>query len=172
SPCADTLPALLALNAHVEAQSARGARRIPAENFLARPYVTALAPDEMVAGVGFKPLPPEAGSAFVKLGRRDALSISRGTVAAVLERDNGVVRRAQVAAGSVAATPCRLRPVEAVLEGRTLTASILKEAGAVLVTEMIRLAGRRWSTPYKERVMPALLRRALQAAWEGAAARA
>jgi len=100
--------------------------------------------------------------AFVKLGRRNALSIARMSIAVVLRRDGrGALADVRVAAGSVAPAPRRFAAVEASLRGRAPDGQLFADAGRILAQEMIRLTGRRWSTPYKEPVVAALLARTL-----------
>jgi len=166
SPCADTLPALLACDALFALRSPRGGRTLPAGDFLRAPYETALAPDELLAGIRVGCLPPGGGSGFVKLGRRSACSISRMSVAVVLRRgEGGRIAEARVAAGAVAPVPVRFVRVEALLAGSEMSPALRGEAGAALAREMIAASGVRWSTPYKEPVVAALLGRALEEAW-------
>jgi CO/xanthine dehydrogenase FAD-binding subunit len=168
SPCADTLPALIALRAVLVLRSARGTRRVPVEEAVVAPHRSALAGDEILTDIHVSPLPPGAGSAFVKLGRRNALSVSRMSVAAVVERSSGgALRAVRISAGSVTPVPRRFPEVERILEGQLPSPELYREAGEALAREMIRASGRRWSTPYKEPVVQVLLRRALQRAVAG-----
>jgi CO/xanthine dehydrogenase FAD-binding subunit len=165
SSCADTAPPLVALGAELTLRSVRGERRLLLEEALLAPYRTALADDELLTDIRFPALPAGTGSAFVKLGRRNALSISRMSVAAIAGRGEGErLAGVRIAAGSVVPVVRRFREVEARLEGFTPVPERLEEAGRAMAEEMVRLAGRRWSTPYKEPVVAALLRRAVQRA--------
>jgi xanthine dehydrogenase FAD-binding subunit len=162
SPCADTAPPLIALGATLVLRSHHATRRLPLEEAILAPYRTAIADDEILEAICFAPLPEGTRSAFIKLGRRNALSISRTSIAVVVRVDGGgALREVRVAGGSVAPTPRRFRSVEAVLEGNVPTTGLLEAAGQEMVDEMIRITGRRWSTPYKEPVVASLLRRAL-----------
>jgi len=166
APCADTLPPLLALEAILEVQATSGQRCIPVQDLVQGPYETSLRPDELLIRISCPALPPCSGSAFIKLGRRRALSISRGSLAVVLTADDaGRLRRVRLAAGSVLATPCRFEAVEQQLLGATLQERTIAGAAELFAQEMVRRGGRRWSTPYKEAALPALVRRALRAAW-------
>ncbi len=179
SSCADTLPPLLALGADLVLCSARGARTIGLDGALLAPYRTAAEPDEILTEIRFRALPEAAGSSFHKLGRRNALSISRMSIAAVVRTAGGsvgrdfeacdsgagdVITEVRLAAGSVLPVPARFPEVERFLCGKPASSSLFEEAGRLVAGEMIRIAGRRWSTPYKEPVVAALVRRALEAA--------
>ncbi|GAG44948.1 unnamed protein product, partial [marine sediment metagenome] len=101
SACADTIPPLITLGAQLAIHSVRGKRHLPLEDAIPAPYETVLADDEILTEISFPSLPIGAGSAFVKLGRRKALSISRMSIAVALERDHsGNLRRVRIAAGS------------------------------------------------------------------------
>jgi CO/xanthine dehydrogenase FAD-binding subunit len=166
--CADTAPPLLALGAVLTLRSARGARELPLSEFLVAPHTTAIAADELLTDVRC-PLPaPGSAMAFAKLGRRGALSISRLSIAVVLRRDRrGALGDVRLAAGSVAPAPRRFPAVESFLQGRVPEPGLFADAGRLLSQEMIRLTGRRWSTPYKEPVVAALLERTLAEAVGG-----
>lgn len=162
SACADSVPPLIALGATVVLQSERGPREIRLSELITAPYRTVIEPDELLTHIRFFRPAPGTGSAFVKLGRRNALSVSRMSVAVLLTLDEDErVIDPRVAAGSVAPVPRRFGKVEESLAGRAWSESLAEEAGALLAEEMIENSGRRWSTPYKEPAVAALLRRAL-----------
>lgn len=156
SPCADTVPPLVALGAEATLRSVRGSRTVRVEEAVVAPYRTVLADDEILTDIHFAPIADGVGSAFVKLGRRNALSVSRMSVAVIL--GTGIVR---IAAGSVLPTVRRFPEVEGFLDGKAPAAELFDAAGSLLAAEMIRISGRRWSTPYKEPVVAVLLKRAL-----------
>lgn len=163
--CADTLTPLMALDAEVDLRSESGVRCLALADAIKGGNKTALAPGEILTHVRFRPPPPHARTSFVKLGRRKALSISRMTMAVILQRDaDGHLIGARVAAGSVAPTARRFPTIEDHLNGKAPTPALYIDAGNTLAAEMIAITGRRWSTPYKEPVVAALLRRALERA--------
>jgi CO/xanthine dehydrogenase FAD-binding subunit len=167
SPCADTLPPLLALESVLTLCSARGTRLVPLNEAILAPYQTVLQEDEILTAISFTALADRAASAYCKLGRRNALSISRMSVAVVLSREsNGRLSDVRIAAGSVAPSPRRFPEVERLLLDQVPSDALIEAAGAELAAAMIRITGRRWSTPYKEPVVAALTRRALRRALE------
>ena len=102
SPCADTVPALIALGAQLTLRSAERIRRVAMMDFIQKPYQTVLEDDEVLDSIEFTSLPAGARSAFVKLGRRNALSISRMSVAVVLvEGPDDGLEEVRIATGSV-----------------------------------------------------------------------
>lgn len=170
SPAADPVPVLVALDAVLRLRSAQGVREIPLTELYVKPYQTKIAPDELVTEVSFRKLPRTAKSAFIKLGRRNALAIARMNVAVILDQDEaGIVRDVRIAPGSTMPIPGRCSAAEAVLLGQTLTEEQIVIAGAKVSEEMIAKTGYRWSTEYKKPVIETLTKRAIREAWEGQA---
>jgi CO/xanthine dehydrogenase FAD-binding subunit len=168
--CADTIPPLVALGAEVTLRSASGARQVRLAELFARPYQTTAAPGELLTGIRFAALPGDARSAFLKLGRRNALSISRLSVAAVVRLGNdGRIAEARIVPGAAFPTWQRVLSAEALLLGERPSPKVFAAAGAEVSREMIRQTGRRWSTEYKEPVIAVLVRRALEACTPAAA---
>ncbi len=161
--CADTVPPLVALGARLTLRSFRGERVVGIEGFFEKPYRSIARDDEVLTMIQFRPAPANARSVFVKLGRRNAVSIARLSVAALVARDSrGIITNARLVPG--AATPVwrRFREVEEVLVGMKPSASLFAEAGRMASVAMVEQTGRRWSTEYKEPVLAVLVRRALE----------
>jgi carbon-monoxide dehydrogenase medium subunit/xanthine dehydrogenase FAD-binding subunit len=171
SACADTVPPLLALEASVTLRSERGERAVPLADMILSPYRTVIEPDELLTHIRFDVPGDGAVSSFIKLGRRNALAVSRMSVAVVARRDGDqALSDVRVAAGSVAPKPQRFAAVEELLSGQQAAPELFAAAGRRLAKEMIQITGRRWSTPYKEPVVSALLERALAMALGDASA--
>lgn len=162
SPAADTVPALIALEAAATLVSSQGERQVPVADLLAGPNRTSLAPGEIITALRFKKLPPSAGSAFLKLGRRQTLSIARLNIAVVLDRDeNSRITAARIVPGAALPVASRVPAAETVLVGSVVSEELARRAGEKVGEEMLRLSGRRWSTEYKLPVIVALARRAI-----------
>lgn len=160
--CADTVPALLALGARLTLASTEGTREMAIADFFDKPYHTHARRDELLTAITFPALARSARGAFLKLGRRNALSIARISVAAVIGRDpSGVITDARIVPGSALPVWRRLDAVEATLIGQRPTAELLAAAGDAVSAAMIEATGRRWSTEYKEPVLAVMVRRAL-----------
>ena len=161
--CADTVPPLIALGATVTLQSKGGRRELALADLFVKPYQTKAKPDELLTAIRFPKLPPGARSAFIKLGRRNALSISRMSVAAVLQiGSDGRIAEARIVPGAAFPTWKRVPEAEQMLVGQKPAAKLFAAAGQKVSEEMIKATGRRWSTEYKEPVIAVLVRRALE----------
>jgi len=123
SPIGDSAPVLLTLDASVVLASAAGERTVPLSDFFMGYRQTVLRPDEVMREVV---VPRFDGrltrrADFLKVSKRRELDISivAGAFCADLDAA-GIVRRARIAYGGVAAMPGRARKAEAALVGRTL----------------------------------------------------
>jgi xanthine dehydrogenase iron-sulfur cluster and FAD-binding subunit A len=161
--CADTVPPLIALGAMVTLQSKGSCRELALADLFVKPYQTKAKPDELLTEIRFPKLPPRARSAFIKLGRRNALSISRMSVAAVLQMgSDGRIVEARIVPGAAFPTWKRVPEAEQMLVGQKPGKELFAAAGRKVSEEMIKATGRRWSTEYKEPVIAVLVRRALE----------
>jgi len=161
--CADTVPPLIALGAMVTLQSKTGSRVLDLAKLMIKPYQTAANPGELLTVIQFNKLPPNTRSTFIKLGRRNALSISRLSVAAILQiGDDGTIIEARIVPGAAFPTWQRVTEAEQMLIGEKPAAKLFAAAGQKVSEEMIKATGRRWSTEYKEPVIAVLVTRALK----------
>ncbi len=121
SPAADGVPPLLALDARVELASVNGSRELAVESFITGPRQTELAQDELLSAVLIPKSSAQGVSSFLKLGSRKYLVISIAMVAVVLEAtDDRTIKHLSISVGSCSAVACRLRELEAELQGCSL----------------------------------------------------
>ncbi|MBL6975566.1 MAG: FAD binding domain-containing protein [Deltaproteobacteria bacterium] len=161
SPCADGLTALIGLAGIALVASTTGEREVSVEDLIERPYRTGLGPDEIIVGFRIPRSAAGARSHFVKLGRRDALAISRINAACLIETDGATVSACQLAVGSVMPRTERVREAEAAVEGAPASGETARLAGEAVSRRMIEMSGVRWSTPYKEPAVGAVVKRAV-----------
>jgi CO/xanthine dehydrogenase FAD-binding subunit len=165
SPASDPVPPLIALDAEVKIESAGASRIVPLKSIYVKPDVTNLSADEMVTEIRFKKLGTDGKMAFVKLGRRKALAISRINVAVALRCDEeGRIIEARIAPGCIFSVPDRVMAAEEVLIGKVPTAALIREASEKVSEAMIQRTGIRWSTEFKKPVIEALTQRAIRQA--------
>jgi CO/xanthine dehydrogenase FAD-binding subunit len=159
SPAADTAPALLCYEAVAHVVGPAGRREVPLEEFWEGPGQTVLRPGEWVEAVGLPPPPPHGGC-YLKLGRTLGVDLAVAGVAALVS-DAGV----RLAAASVAPTPRRLRPVEAVLSAAAPGSR--PEIGPAMAATIAPIDDARATAAYRQAMTVVLARRA----WETAQAR-
>ncbi|MFN0029496.1 MAG: FAD binding domain-containing protein [Acidimicrobiales bacterium] len=162
SPANDTISALLALGATAELHSARGLRRVPVEAFFTGFRTTVAEPDELLSAIEVPLLGAGQRGIFVKLANRAAQAISVLHLAVVVGLDeDGVVRSARIALGSVAATVVLAPAAAEVLVGRTLDAEAIDDAAAAAAASVSPIDDIRATAEYRRRTLPVALRRAL-----------
>jgi xanthine dehydrogenase molybdopterin binding subunit/xanthine dehydrogenase small subunit len=125
SPIGDGAPVLLSLDARLVLASRGGRRTVDLADFFTAYRRTLLGPGEVILEI-LLPRFAQGGplarrSEFYKVSKRRELDISIVAAAISVDTDTGgVVRRARLAFGGVAATPVRARRAEEALIGRTL----------------------------------------------------
>lgn len=160
SPIGDLPPALLALDAALVLVSPSGEREVPVSDFFTDYRATVLAPDELIRSVRV-PLPLASLTGFHKIAKRLYDDISSVAVAFALDVDAGVVRRARIGLGGVAATPIRALATEAALVDRPWTEETVDRASSVLAREGTPMDDHRASAAYRS----AMLGNALRKLW-------
>ncbi len=162
SPAGDSLPVLAVLEAVVVLGSAAGdrlvERRVPYAGFHVGYRATALAPGEVILGFEL-PLPgPGLEQRFQKVGTRQAQAISKVVVALAGRCAGGRVQTLRLAAGSVAATPVRLRQAESAAVGLELAAAA-EAAGSAARQETTPIDDVRSTAAYRSAVLGRVVRR-------------
>jgi xanthine dehydrogenase molybdopterin binding subunit/xanthine dehydrogenase small subunit len=159
SPIGDGAPALLSLDATLVLASAKGERTVALCDFFTAYRKTLLHPGEVILDIV---LPRFAGggltrrSDFLKVSKRRELDISIVAAAFSVDTDgSGIVRRARIAYGGVAATPVRARKAEAALEGRTVPAASA-EVAVILAGEFKPIDDARGGAEYRRGLIVSL----------------
>ncbi len=160
--CADTLGPLIAFEGRAVLKSANGTRTMDVSEFVKWPYETGINEDEIL--VSFILPKPEEGaySSFQKIGRRQALAITRISLAVKAVIESGVIKEINLVPGSATPVPTTFSKVEAEIKGKQLSEIDPKEIGEKAAEEMIGITGERWSTPYKKPALATLFRRAIK----------
>jgi len=168
SPAADTLPALMVLDATARVLSPGAEKEVPLSDLFRGPYQSSLNPDELLVQIAFLKLSSDFRTGFVRLARRAAMAISRMSVAVVLRMSQGEDRidEVRISAGAVMPTPHRMSEAESILKGKTLDEGTMKKAAQCISGTMARWSGVRPSTAYKAPVVEALFLRCMRQALE------
>jgi len=162
SPAADTATPLLALNATVVTESKTGGtRKLFIGDFFKGVNKTALACDEIITLIEVPKNTANSASCFIKLGLRNAMAISVVSVAASVAVESGKIKEANVALGSVAATPVRAQEVEKFLIGKELSQDLLEAAAEKVIENISPIRDVRASAEYRNTVAPVIVKRAL-----------
>ena len=161
SPAADLAPPLLVHDATVRLSSPGGAREMALEEFFLGPGRTALLPGEILTDVLLDAPPAGATSTFLRK-TRVRMDIALVSVAVLLELDGARCKTARVAAGAVAPTPLRLKIVEALLEGESVTPQLAAEAGALAAQSVEPVDDIRTTASYRRHMVGVYVKRAIE----------
>jgi carbon-monoxide dehydrogenase medium subunit len=146
---------LAALGARVVAQSARGEREIPAEEFVLGHYETALEEDELVTEVRV----PRGGGRSVYRKFRSRSSEDRPCVSVAAAREDGGLR---VVVGAVAERPQYFPEICDLARDKRITGELATELGHRYAEEIEPLSDSRGSARYRRRVIAVEVRRAVE----------
>ena len=158
SPIGDAAPALLALEAGVVLVSGRGEREVPVAEFFTGYRQTVREPDELIRAVRV-PLPASPVVGFHKIAKRRWDDISSVAIGFALDVVDGVVGRARIGLGGVAATPVRALATEQALEGRPWTEETVAAAAEVMRGEGTPIDDMRASAAYRTAMLGTALPR-------------
>ncbi|HEV7505849.1 MAG TPA: FAD binding domain-containing protein [Thermoanaerobaculia bacterium] len=159
SPAGDSLPVLLALDAVVVAAGVHGVREIPYGAFHTGYRKTALQSGEIVARIRLPYLPEGSVQAFRKVGTREAQAISKVAVALAGRVAEGRIAELRLAAGSVAATPVRLRAAVEAVRGLPLGPETAELAGRAAAREVTPIDDVRSTADYRRFALERVVRR-------------
>lgn len=161
SPAADTAPPLLAVDAKVNVRSIDNQRLVPLKEFFAGPGETILAPGEILAEVQIPVTEPTAGSCFIKLGRRNAFTLSIVSVATLVKVKDEVFDEVRIALGAVAPTPIRALKAEEYLIGQKASEEVIDEGARAVTSEVEPISDVRASAEYRKDMSYILAKRAI-----------
>ena len=158
SPIGDAAPVLLALEASLVLASVDGEREVALSDYDTGYRQSVRRPDELIKAVRI-PLPPARLAAFHKIAKRRFDDISSMAVGFALEVEDGVVSKARIGLGGVAAMPIRALATEAALEGRPWTLEVAQAAADVLGGEGTPIDDHRASAAYRAAMLRQSLRK-------------
>lgn len=163
SPIGDLSIWFLALGATLTLRDERATRQIPLRNFFLGYKTLAKSADEVVPSIRFKKPGKAHFFNFEKVSKRTCLDIASVNSALLLQVENGMIKEAGLAIGGVAPVPLFLKKTSAFLAGQTLPAGdplqsdLLKQADALLQSEISPISDVRGSAEYKRLLARQLL---------------
>jgi aerobic carbon-monoxide dehydrogenase medium subunit len=161
-PAEDLTTVCTVLGAVCLARGPSGAREVPIDDFLAGPYETSLAHNEMLVEIRI-PVWPNSSSAYAKVERRvgDWAVTAAG---ATVTLDGDTITAARVGLTAVNADAAGLVAVSDALVGQPATEEVFAEAGRRAATACEPASDMRGSADYKRHLADELTRRTLRTA--------
>ena len=165
SPAADPGCALVGLRAEVVLNSTKGQRVVPLEDFYLGAKSTVISPDELLTEILVRPTQAGEGSSYLKIGRRQALTLAVLNATSRVKLDDlGMVEAISIAVGAAAPTLLRIKSAEAMLTGQKLTEEAILEAGEIAAREIKPIDDVHGTAWYKRKITPVLVARTLREA--------
>jgi xanthine dehydrogenase YagS FAD-binding subunit len=159
----DTAPALVALDAQMVIRGPGGERVVNAENYWIGPGIditrmNVLQPNELLVAIRIPATMAGAQFYFEKVRDRQVWDFPLVNVASAIKPNGGNIGESRVVVNAVAATPKRLRNVEAFITGKPRNEETAKAAGEMAVqgAQTLRHNG------YKVPLMRNLVKRAVR----------
>jgi aerobic carbon-monoxide dehydrogenase medium subunit len=174
APSADTVPALLALNAEVAYWNSGEMKKQHLREFFVGPSKTILEPKDILVSIRFKKPHMRSNGAYLKFSRRQGMDLPLLGIAVQLQMDEGFSRceDAAIALGVAGPTPMRATEAEKILKGERITEDILARAADEASQEARPRDSFRSTAAYRRdmirNLLPDVIRRALSRIREGA----
>lgn len=163
SPAADLMPPLLVAEARLRLASANGDRELPLAEFVTGRKQTAREPGELLLGIDLERPGMRTGEAYVKLGRRSAMEVALvGVAARISLAEDETISDARIALCSVAPVAFRVPDAESLLVGAQPGPEPFGQAGIAAEAHAQPIDDVRSPAGYRRRVVPHLVRRALE----------
>jgi xanthine dehydrogenase FAD-binding subunit len=162
SPCADSVPPLVALNADVELAALKENgivyRSVPLTDFVTGPGSTQLQPDEIVVAITCDSA-QGYGGAYEKVGSRRSLVISVANVTCCVKpsEDKKTIEDIRLALGGVGPKPVRLDDVEKILCGQPISAALISQASEIPANRVASRTRRQ----YRREVVRGIVKRSI-----------
>jgi CO/xanthine dehydrogenase FAD-binding subunit len=163
SPAADSLPALLVYGADLILTSAAGERRVSYLDFHTGYKKMLLQPHELIREISLPRRFTEYFSYARKVGARNAQAISKVCLAAIGRWKNNAAQNVQMAIGSVAPVPLRLRDTEQAINGKMIDAAAITAAKEAVIAEIQPIDDIRSTAAYRAAVAGNLVTEFLEA---------
>jgi CO/xanthine dehydrogenase FAD-binding subunit len=161
--CADSVPALVCLEAEAIIVSPAGETRCRVADLITGTHRTQLSGGALIRAFTFDIPPAGSRGAFERLGRRRSMAIARLSLAALGGcGGDGRVAWLRLAAGAAFARFRRASAVEELVIGQFPSAELFAAAGRRMAELFMVESGKRWSAEWKAPALAALTERALR----------
>jgi carbon-monoxide dehydrogenase medium subunit len=170
APSADSIPAMIVLEAVCHIAGPAGRRTVPAELFCTGPGETVLGPEEVLVSVHFPPPKAHFGACYLRFIPRHEMDIAVVGVGAslALSTDQTLITMARIALGAVGPTPILAETAGTSLKGKEPSEASFAEAARLAQEAARPITDMRGTEAQRRHLVAVLTRRALRGAWERA----
>ncbi|MBP1627488.1 MAG: hypothetical protein H6Q00_1963 [Holophagaceae bacterium] len=159
SPAGDLITALYALDASVTVVGTSGSVRMKIGEIITGVKRTSLSKDQMITEIIIPKKSPGSESAFEKIGKRKAMTISAASAACqvTLSKDQKSIAEIKVAVGAAAPTVVFAHGVEDALRGRAIDDQLVKDVSKLAAEVINPITDQRATKWYRQEVVPVLV---------------
>lgn len=162
SPSADTVPCLLALDAKVCVVNGSAEKLIELDDFFLGPGKTVMEAGDILTKLLIPPTGEGHRGEYYKCSPRHQMDLAYVGVAVAIDlSEEQQCRSARIALGAVAPVPLRAKKAEALLQGQTLSETLVEQVAEQATTECSPIDDVRSSAAYRSDMVGVLTKRAL-----------
>ncbi|HEX6334793.1 MAG TPA: FAD binding domain-containing protein [Flavisolibacter sp.] len=158
SPIGDLTIFFLALDGQLVLEGAQGERTVPLRKFYKGYKILDKAPDETIRSIQFVLPDKDTLFNFEKVSKRTHLDIASVNTALRLVMRDGTIAHADLSAGGVGPVPAYLANASAFLQGKKISASLIRELCNLLPGEISPISDARGSAAYKRLLLTQLVK--------------
>lgn len=172
SPAADTIPALIALEATCVIAGPNGTRQVPVEKFCTAPGKTVLQRGELLVRLELPAPKPHSGARYLRFIPRNEMDIAvvGAGVSVVLDDSKSRCTSARIALAAVAPTPLFVEAAGAALVDGQLNDDLIAKAATAATNAAKPISDMRGDADYRKHLVGVLVKRAIHGAIERAKA--
>jgi CO/xanthine dehydrogenase FAD-binding subunit len=163
-PSADSVPALLVLEAELKVVSQKGERILPIKDFFTGPNETVLTGVELLVEVLIPPVPSNCRGIYLKLSPKRSMDLATVGVAALVINEHGRCKDMRIGLGAVAPTPIRAKKAEGILRGQRFSDELIERTAQTAAEQSRPIDDHRASAQYRREMVQTLVRRAIKQA--------
>ena len=166
SPAADSIPALIALEAVAVIAGPKATREVPVEQFCQAPGKNVLARGELLTAIRIPAPKPNSGAAYLRFIPRNEMDIAVVGVGVSVQLDvtKSKCVAARISLGAVAPTPLLVTEASAALIGSTLIEDHLAKAAELAQAAARPITDMRGDAEYRKHLVSVLVKRTLNIA--------
>ncbi|MGC3971785.1 MAG: xanthine dehydrogenase family protein subunit M [Pirellulales bacterium] len=170
SPAADSIPALIALDAKCHIAGPDGRRTLPVAEFCTAPGRNALKKGELLTALEFAPPAKHSGSHYQRFIPRNEMDIAVVGAGVWLQLDSSgkTIERARIGVGAVAPTPQYAAGAGDFLTGKPTDEAVFQQAGELARKIAKPISDMRGPAEYRVHLVGVLVARSLAKAAERA----
>jgi carbon-monoxide dehydrogenase medium subunit len=164
SPSADSVPALLALDASVKIFGPAGENQVELAKFFKGPGQTLLKPDQILTSLDIPAASAPSFACYLKLSPRRAmdLAVVGAGIVLWLSADGSTCTDIRIALAAVAPVPIRAFKAEAFIRGQKLDSALIEETARVAAEETKPITDLRGSVEYRKQMVEVLIGRGIR----------